>query len=130
MPPDDAGGRDPGLAVLGASAAAAARWTAAGRAALAADVSGRSGTRTACRETVGMLRIGEIGAGAGPAATGALCSTASGSGAGAGVAIGAADAALRAARRWTGAGMEPDAAAWTGLTRATTRPGVASGLTS
>ena len=57
IPPDTGAGRGARPAAA-ASAAAAARWTAAGLAALAAEVSGRSGTWTAWREIVGIVRIG------------------------------------------------------------------------
>jgi hypothetical protein len=134
-----------------ASAAAAARCTAAGRAALAAEVSGRSGTWIVWRETVGMLRIGGArgsagasgsacetdgaaiaGAGIGAAATaaGAGASAIGDSAAGAAYVCTEADCAGRAARRWTGAGMDPPLGASTGRVRATTRPGVARWLTS
>jgi hypothetical protein len=62
-------------------AAAAVRWTAAGRAALAAEVRGRSGTRTDDLETVGIERIGaedELAIGGDACATSATCSTTSG----------------------------------------------------
>jgi hypothetical protein len=135
--------RIPPAAVLGAGVAAdagasagagaAARWTRAGRTALAAEVNGRSGTRTDCRETVGIDRMGAAG---GAAGTGdgscATCSMTSGSSANAGVAAAAAGVGRdpRFARRWTGAGIERAPPTSTGRVRATTRPGVASALTS
>src|SRR5258706_15503385 len=152
IPPDVGAGSAPALA---AASAAAARWTAAGRAAIAAEVRGRSGTRTDSRETVGIDRTGAGAGGIGAAleATGAAIATGASALAtstiSAYVVAGlagieatgggeAGDASVctevlagpRAERRCTGAGIAVLDGASTGRTRATTRPGVASELTS
>lgn len=121
------------------------RWTGE-RTTDAADVRGRSGTRTALRDTVGSERTGVIsGAGwlvvwAPSSASGAaLAGDADpATGIGSGSPCGTIDdsAGDAAAWRWTGrpdrfgAGIDADDAVSTACTRATTSPGAAIGLTS